>query len=82
MALPSIKHDLLEELNRLKEEDQRRVLDFARALARKTPKGTPGKALLRHAGSIPPEELDRMSKAIEEGCEQVNLLILSPPCPW
>lgn len=51
---------------------EKKVLDFVRALARKTPKGTPGKALLRHMGSIPAEEVDRMSQAIEEGCEQIN----------
>jgi len=72
MGRPSVVKELLEELSRLETEDQKKVLDFARALACKTPTGTPGKALLRHMGSIPPEEVDRMSQAIEEGCEQIN----------
>jgi len=65
--------ELLEEVDRLGEEDRRRVLEFARALARTTPMGTPGKNLFRHMGAIPEEELDRMAEAIEEGCEKVNL---------
>lgn len=72
MGLPAIRHDLLEVLERLGDDDQRRVLDFARALGRETPRGKPGRGLLRHAGALPPEEVDRMSAAIEEGCEGIN----------
>ena len=59
-------------LQTLPYESQRRVLEFTRALASSTPHGTPGLTLLRFAGSIPPDDIERMRHAIEEGCEQVN----------
>jgi hypothetical protein len=45
------------------------------ALGAKTVKlrGIPGVDLLGFAGHIPPDDLQRMSDAIEEGCEAVNL---------
>lgn len=73
MALPSIKHEILEELERLPDEDQHRVLDFARTLGRTIPKGTPGRELLRFAGVISDEDAEQMNAAIEEGCEQVDV---------
>ena len=35
--------------------------------------GTPGKQLLRFAGSIPPEDLKLMQEAIEQDCERVDI---------
>ncbi len=35
-------------------------------------KGTPGKDLLRFAGTIPAEDVDEMMRAIEEMCERVD----------
>ena len=72
MGLPWIKQEVLRTMDQLPDEEQRQVLDFVQALARKTPQGKPGSVLLRHAGALPPEELDRMSSAIEEACEQIN----------
>ena len=53
-------------------EQQRRVLEFARALAVTTPRGVPGKQLLSFAGAIKTEDLDIMTSAIEQGCEKVD----------
>lgn len=36
------------------------------------PKGTPGKDLLRFAGTISAEDADEMMRAIEEGCERIE----------
>jgi hypothetical protein len=72
MATPKIRRELLDELERLHDEDQQRVLEFVRTLTGEAPGGKPGRALLRHQGSIPAEEVDRIAGAIEEGCEQVN----------
>lgn len=72
MATSRIKRELLDELERLPDEDQRRVLEFVRTLSRETPGPKPGRTLLRHQGSIPPDDLDRIADAIEVGCEQVN----------
>lgn len=68
----SIEKDILEELAKLEVEQQRRVLDFARALTAK-PIGRRGEELLIFAGAISSEDLGIMTQAIEQGCEQVNL---------
>jgi hypothetical protein len=66
----AIKEKLLEQVNTLPENMQRRVLDFAQALAMSTPKGVPGKQLLKFAGGISAEDARQMMKAVEEGCEK------------
>jgi hypothetical protein len=68
-----ITRQILEQVNDLPYAEQRRVLDFARALAQSKSQGVPGKELLRFAGTIPNEDLKRMSAAIEENCEKVDL---------
>ena len=67
-----IKERLLEQLDSLPEDLQRRVLDFAQALAMTSPRGVPGAQLLRFVGVIPADDLQRMSDAIEAGCEEVG----------
>jgi hypothetical protein len=73
VVLPSIKHEILEELERLREEDQHRVLAVVRTLGRKIPKGTRGRVLLRFAGVISDGYAEQMNAAIEEGCERVDV---------
>jgi len=68
----SIKRKLLEQLDALPYEFQRRVLDFAQALALSVPKGVPGKQLLRFVGAIPADDLQMMVQAIEAGCERID----------
>ena len=68
----SIKQEIIEQLDKLPLELQRRVLDFAHALVMSTPRGTPGKDLLRFAGMIDEEDLKAIEKAIEEGCERID----------
>ena len=36
-------------------------------------RGTPGKQLLRFAGSIPSEELQLMNEAIAQDCEEIDI---------
>jgi len=69
MKRPSIKDDLIDELNKLPLELQLKVLDFTKALL---PKGVTGKSVCKFEGMIPPEDLSVMSQAIEEGCEKVD----------
>jgi len=73
MTSASVRKKLPDQLNRLGAEQQRRVLDYARVLASDRPHGVPGKALLAFAGAIPPDDVQSMSRAIEEGCEKVDL---------
>ena len=68
----SLEKDILHQLNILGIEQQRQVLNFARALATNKPVGIAGKELLRFGGTIELQDLNEMSQAIEEGCEQVN----------
>ncbi len=63
---------VIEELRALPHELQWRVLEFTRALALSAPRGVSGGQLLRFAGTIPPDDLETMRKAIEQGCEQVD----------
>lgn len=69
MTATLVKNDLIAQLDKLPYGLQLRVLDFAKALI---PKGIQGKTLLRFEGAIPAEDLQLMSKAIEEGCEKVD----------
>ena len=73
MASASVRKEIIAELNRLGAEQQLRVLDFARGLTAAKPRGVPGKALLSFAGVISPDDARAMTRAIEEGCEKVNL---------
>ena len=63
---------VLEQLKDLPHEMQWRVLEFTRALAVSTPRGVPGRQLLRFAGFISPEEAASMRETIEQDCEQVD----------
>jgi hypothetical protein len=67
------KDAVVEELDRLAEADRRRVLDYARSLGSRVPKGVAGDSLLALAGSLPEADASAMEAAIEDGCERVNL---------
>ena len=67
----SIVKEVVTQLETLPDDLQQQVLDFVNNL--KGRQGTPGKKLIHFAGAIPPDELQQMSQAIEEGCEQVDL---------
>lgn len=57
-------------------DKQADVLKYVRQLAQPTstlPPGTPLKALLAFRPTISPEAVDEMEKAIEEGCERIEL---------
>jgi hypothetical protein len=66
--------ELVKKLDQMPVPLQRRVLEFAASLeSRKLPRGTPGRDLVKFAGTISPEDGEEMLKAIEEGCERVDL---------
>ncbi len=64
--------EILEAIRELPSAEQRRVLDFARALAASKPRAVPGTSLLRFSGTIAKHELARMTAAIQEECERVD----------
>jgi hypothetical protein len=63
---------VIEELKDLPYELQWRVLEFARALTPSTPRGVPGRQLLRFAGTVSPDDAHLMREAIKQGCEHVD----------
>lgn len=75
MAQPSIKQQILDDLDRLPPELQRRAQELVHDLAVSTarPEGTPGKELLRFAGILDEDAARQMERTIEEGCERVDL---------
>jgi hypothetical protein len=72
MLSATVSKEIINQIGQLDYEHQRRVLDFARALALTGPKGVPGKQLLTFAGTIPADDLKQMMQTIEENCEQVD----------
>lgn len=73
MLNATVKKEIINQIGLLDYEHQRRVLDFARALAVTGPKGIQGKQLLCFAGTIPADDLKTMEKAIDDSCEKVDL---------
>lgn len=69
----SLKDKIINELNSLNQFQQKKLLDYAMSLKLTKNKTTEGKRLLDFTGAISKEDLAIMGKAIEEGCEQVDL---------
>ena len=70
---PSIIDEVFERLKVMPQSLQQ-VLQFTRALADSTNvKGVSGSQLLRFAGTIPLDDLNLMSEAINQDCEQVDI---------
>lgn len=73
MEPSTLKKEILERINALPYELQQKVLDFIDSLTQELPKGIPGKQLLRFAGCISQEDLQKMKEFIAEGCERVDV---------
>ncbi|HEX8213341.1 MAG TPA: hypothetical protein VF584_24415 [Longimicrobium sp.] len=65
--------EIHERLAALTPADQDRVLGYIRQISGEPLRGEPGHNLLRFAGIWTDEEADAVSRAIEEGCETVDL---------
>jgi hypothetical protein len=74
MANLSFEKEITSHLHKLTPEQRQRVLAYIRTLSEERPAGIPGTGLVGFAGAIDPNDLKEMEKAIEEGCEQVNLI--------
>ena len=72
MINPTLETEIQEQLLQLPLEQQRQVLEFARALVTARVRGVPGHTLVRFAGLVETEDLALMKQAIEEDCEQVQ----------
>lgn len=72
MLNATVKKEIINEVGQLGYEQQRRVLDFARALVITGPKGVPGKQLLSFAGTISAADLKEMEQAIKDNCARIK----------
>lgn len=70
MVEPAIREQILNDLDRLSPEQQRRAAELVHALVSS---GAPGRSLLRFAGTLDDDSAREMTRAIEEGCERVDL---------
>ena len=68
-AYSPLVEQIIHAVMRLTPDAQQKVLDFTSALM---PRGVPGKELLRFAGTIPADDLERMTRAIEAECERID----------
>lgn len=67
-----IEKELHEQITRLKDDQQLRVLEFARSLADSPGTGKAGQTLARFAGTIETDDIVIIGAAIDDGCEIVN----------
>ncbi|HEV2150536.1 MAG TPA: hypothetical protein VGR37_24260 [Longimicrobiaceae bacterium] len=70
--MAALEREIHERLAVLGPEQQRQVLEYARALSEAPRRGVPGKALLRFSGTIPADDLRAIARAVEEDCERVD----------
>jgi hypothetical protein len=72
MVEPTVKEQILNDLERLSPEMQARAAQLVHSLVSTTPRGVPGRDLLRFAGTIDAESIREMEEAIEDGCERID----------
>jgi hypothetical protein len=69
---PEIKEQILDDLDRLSPEEQKRAAEFVHRLVSPVPRGATGEDLRKLAGTLDDESARQMREAIEEGCERVD----------
>ena len=67
-----VLNEIVKKIKSLPDNLQRQVLIFVDALQVSSTRGMPGKSLLKFSGTIPPDDLNAMTQAINAGCEQVD----------
>ncbi|RJX25490.1 MAG: hypothetical protein C4554_07230 [Dethiobacter sp.] len=68
-----LKEKIINELDRLSQEQQKKLLDYVLTLKMSNKKAVKGEKLLDFSGAISKEDLAVMEKSIKEGCEKVDL---------
>lgn len=67
------EQELLEQVNKLDDERQQRLLNYARLLNNVPDvRGESGKSLITSAGMFGKQDLEEMQRAIEEDCERID----------
>jgi len=73
MTNAALKQEINKELDSLPPDDQRKVLDFTRALTERKATGVKGQDILPFTLGFSPEDLEFLRQAVEEDCEKVDL---------
>ena len=73
MVMPAIKEQILDDLDRLSPDQQKRAAELVHGLVSPLPKGASIEDLMKVAGTLDDESAREMLGAIEEGCERVDL---------
>jgi hypothetical protein len=71
MTTSEFKQEAMKRIDRIPPERYEAALTRLNEIVER-PQGTPGRELLKYAGSLSPEAADEIERAIEEGCEQVD----------
>ena len=72
MANPSIKKQILHDLDQLSPQMQERAMHLVHSLVAELPKGASGADLMTLAGTLDADSAREMREAIAEGCEQID----------
>ncbi|MEM7048638.1 MAG: hypothetical protein AAF604_03220 [Acidobacteriota bacterium] len=72
MVVPTIKEQILSDLDRLSPKQQERAAALVHDLARSSLQGASVEDLMKVAGTLDDKSAREMMEAIEEGCEQVD----------
>jgi hypothetical protein len=68
-----IKKKLIEDLNNLPFDSQKKVQEFAHALLITQHRGKSGKEMIKFSGILTNDEAGELKQIIESGCEKVYL---------
>ncbi len=69
---PDVQKQIIDLLNKLSAEQQRRVVEYARTMTGLRPPGTPGRDLAHLAGSLDDASAKEMMEIIERDCERID----------
>jgi len=72
MTDKSLKEDIIDQITKLPEKLQVKVLSFAMKLQKEGSKGVKGSKLLQFEGAIDMDDLNLIEEAIAEGCESID----------
>jgi hypothetical protein len=72
VVLPTVKEQILSDLDRLSPDQQKRAADLVHGLVASLPKGASVEDLLS-VGTLDEQAAREMTQAIEEGCERVDV---------
>ena len=73
MVLPAIKEQILNDLDRLAPDQQKRAAEFVHSLVSPLPQGASVEDLMKVAGTLDDESAREMMEVIEEDCGRVDL---------